>query len=385
MATLRNFGEDLAFLRQHIETIVLANSDRQQVIVVPAWQGRTMTSTTRGADGFSYGWVNYDRIESGKIEPQINLFGGEDRFWISPEGSQFSFFFDPGVDMDLENWRTPPELDIQPFAVSDQQGRQVTFQKKLQLTNYSGGKFEMLIDRTVKINSDDETATYLGMAVPDRVLSVSHESHNQVTNAGGSDWTAGTGLPAVWVLCMNKPSNSATVLVPFRPGPLQERGKILTADYFGTLDSNRLRICEASNLIFFLGDGKLRSKLGVAFDRAVDVLGAWDAEHQCLTIAQFNLPSAVDVGYTNNLWKVVEDPYQGDVVNSYNDGPNESGGMMGPFYELETLSPALNLAVGESFTHIHRTIHLEGDRGGLDQVTQQVFGVDIETIDRVFS
>ena len=325
MATLRNFGQDLAFLRQHIDSIVLANSDDQQVVVVPQWQGRIMTSTTRGADGFSYGWVNYDRITSGKIEPQINLFGGEDRFWISPEGSQFSFFFDPGVEMDLVNWRTPPELDIHPFDIFDQQEDQVTFQKKFQLTNYSGSIFEMQVDRTVRINSDDQTAVNLGMAIPDGVFSVSHESHNRVYNAGTQDWSADCGLPAVWILCMNKPSSSATVMVPFQSGSIEERGKIVTADYFGKLDSKRLRICDESNLIFFLGDGKMRSKLGVAFERAVNVLGAWDSEHQCMTIAQFNLPTDIDVGYTNNLWKVVEEPYRGDVVNSYNDGPNENG------------------------------------------------------------
>lgn len=382
--TLKNFGDDLAFIQQHVDAIVLANSDLQKIVVVPEWQGRTMTSTARGANGFSYGWVNYDRIESGKIEPQINLFGGEDRFWVSPEGSQYSFFFDPGVEMKLPNWRTPPEIDMHPFEVVNQQPHQVAFQKNMTLKNYSGHSFHMRVDRTVKINSDQETVACLKTELPEGVFSVSHESHNRVTNSGSLDWSPQDGLPAVWMLCMNKPSDSATVLVPFRKGPTEQRGKIVTADYFGELDASRLRVCEESGLIYFVGDGKLRSKLGVAFQRATDYLGAWDAENGCLTIAQFNLPKEVDVGYTNNLWKHVDDPYCGDVINSYNDGPNESGSMMGPFYELETLSPALNLKSGESYTHVHRTIHLEGDRDGLNQLVNHIFGVDIRTIEDVF-
>ena len=380
----KNFGHDLAHIQKNVEAIVLENSADQKIVVVPDWQGRTMTSTAQGDQGFSYGWVNYDRIESGKVEPQINLFGGEDRFWISPEGSQFSFFFPPGAKMELGQWRTPDELDMQPFELVDHQPRLVRFRKAMCLTNFAGHDFEMLIERTVKINSDKETERHLGMKIPDGVFSVSHESHNEITNDGSQAWHPERGLPAAWMLCMNKPSDSATVMVPFRPGDLEERGKIVTADYFGRLDSKRLRICEDSNLIYFVGDGKLRSKLGVSFQRAVNYLGAWDAQHGCLTIVQFNLPDQVDVGYTNNLWKHVDDPYQGDVINSYNDGPNEHGEMMGPFYELETLSPALNLQPGDSYTHIHRTLHLEGDRDGLDSVCEHVFGVNTAKIEQVF-
>ena len=49
------------------------------------------------------------------------------------------------------------------------------------------------------------------------------------------------------------------------------------------------------------------------------------------------------------------------MINSYNDGPTEDGGKpLGPFYELETSSPALSLNAGESGTHIQRTFHFEG-------------------------
>jgi hypothetical protein len=36
-----------------------------------------------------FGWINRKLIASRKIQPHINVFGGEDRFWIGPEGGQF--------------------------------------------------------------------------------------------------------------------------------------------------------------------------------------------------------------------------------------------------------------------------------------------------------
>jgi len=63
------------------------------------------------------------------------------------------------------------------------------------------------------------------------------------------------------------------------------------------------------------------------------------------------------------------------VVNSYNDGPPSPGAKpLGPFYELESSSPALALKPGESATHIHRTIHLQGDENVVRDFGQAIFG-----------
>ena len=52
-----------------------------------------MTSSSDGENGLSYGWINHDLIGSGEIKKQINAVGGEERFWLGPEGGQFSIFF----------------------------------------------------------------------------------------------------------------------------------------------------------------------------------------------------------------------------------------------------------------------------------------------------
>lgn len=94
------FGDDVAFLKQHIETIVLSDkSGAAKVAVVTAWQAHIMTSTAQGDGGTNFGWVNRELIASKKVAQHINVFGGEDRFWLGPEGGQFSIFFSKGYDV----------------------------------------------------------------------------------------------------------------------------------------------------------------------------------------------------------------------------------------------------------------------------------------------
>lgn len=71
VAADRDFNEDVAFLREHVETLVLADGDAR-IAVVPAYQGRVMTSTATGPAGTSVGWINYEHIAAGKKTPHIN-------------------------------------------------------------------------------------------------------------------------------------------------------------------------------------------------------------------------------------------------------------------------------------------------------------------------
>ena len=112
----RTFGEDVRFLSEHVRTVVLGNDAQgPRVAVVPAYQGRVMTSTATGDQGTSFGWINYEHIASGENSPHINVYGGEERFWLGPEGGQFSIFFPPGAEFNLEHWQTPALIDTEPF------------------------------------------------------------------------------------------------------------------------------------------------------------------------------------------------------------------------------------------------------------------------------
>ena len=85
--------------------------------------------------------------------------------------------------------------------------------------------------------------------------------------------------------------------------------------------------------------------------------------------------------YVNSMWEIQKEPYGGDVVNSYNDGPPAPGAKpLGPFYELETSSPAAALAPRASLVHRHRTVHLVGDHARLDAAARATLGVGLDEI-----
>ena len=60
------FDDDLAFLKQHTEVVVLGDATGARVAVVPAWQGRVVTSTVGGPAAPSYGWINRELVASRK-------------------------------------------------------------------------------------------------------------------------------------------------------------------------------------------------------------------------------------------------------------------------------------------------------------------------------
>ncbi len=281
--------------------------------------------------------------------------------------------------MDFANWRTPPCIDTEPFEVVGQDERSVDFRKRTQLINWSGFAYDLQIDRRVLLLSSDKIRERIGLPL-DGIQFVGHESQNKFMNAGGTAWTPETGMPAGWSICMNKPSSDATVIVPFKKGSDKKLGKIVTADYFGELDGSRLQVDEAGGRIYFLGDGKLRSKLGISPARTTGRLGSWDAERGVFSVVEFNMPTAPH-GYTNNLWEMQDDPFCGDALNSYNDGPNDSGETFGGFFELETMGPALALAPGESGTHVHCTMRFQGDRDAMNGLAEHVFGVGLDEIE----
>ena len=72
------------------------------------------------------------------------------------------------------------------------------------------------------------------------------------------------------------------------------------------------------------------------------------------------------------------------MINSYNDGPTETGTVMGPFYEIETSSPAATLKPGQALTHTQYTMHIEGDEAVLAGIVRQVFGVELDKVAQMF-
>jgi hypothetical protein len=376
------FKDDVAFLKQHTQVVVLSDeSGQSQIAVNPDLQGRVMTSTAGGPEGLSFGWINREFIASKQNNIHMNAFGGEDRFWLGPEGGQFSIFFKKGAAFNLDNWFTPPPINEGTYDIVSQAADLIHFKKTIHLVNYSEAVFDLELNRLVGL-LDAKDVEALGIALPNGVKMVAYQSDNKITNTGAKEWTKDTGLLSIWILGMFNPSPSTTIVIPFKPGPEAEFGPVVNDAYFGKVPADRLVIKDV--LLFFSGDGKYRSKIGISPRRVKPFLGSYDAANKVLTIAHLTIPdNAMD--YVNSMWQIQDNPFGGDVVNSYNDGPSAPGAKpLGPFYELESSSPAAALKPGETLGHVHTTIHFQGEEKALDQIARQALGVGLAEIKSAF-
>jgi hypothetical protein len=385
--TPSNFGEDVAFLGKHTDLIVLRRGDAA-VVVAPAYQGRVMTSTATGDGGSSYGWLNYKLIAKGVVPPEeaqgtleskIHVFGGEERFWLGPEGGQFGIFFAPGAKFDFADWKTPGGIDTEPFEVVSSDDTQAVFARSFSVTNQSGTKFDVCVGRTVRLLDREQTAQALGVTIPEDLPFVAYETVNIINNRGENAWEADTGLLSVWILGMYKPSTSTVMAIPFRE---DGEGLVINDAYFGKIAPDRLKV--GKGVIFFKGDGASRGKIGVPPSRATPFAGSYSPDLGALTIVRCE-PVTMEGRYVNSMWEKQENPYAGDVINAYNDGsPAPGEPPLGPFYELETSSPGAELAAGASLTHRQVTVHFAGKSDQLDPIAEAKLGAGIGQIRGAF-
>lgn len=375
-----SYGYDAAFLQAHgIEFLELQSPDGEaKVMVVPSLQGRVMTSTAGGDEGNSFGWINYRFLEAGEWNTQFNPVGGEERFWIGPEGGAFSYYFKPGAEQVYENWVVPPVIDTDSYHIEEQTADRVRFSKSVELVNASGFTFSIDIGRTVSLLDANAVDSLLGMKLPSGLAVVAYESENILTNRGEANWTKQTGLPSVWLLGMFNPTPTTTVFIPYEE---QAEGPVVNDTYFGKVPSDRLVV--ADGMVRFRIDGKYRSKIGVPGPRAMDMCGSYDTERKVLTLLKFSRPEG-PVDYVNGQWGEQEDAFNGDVINAYNDGPIEDGSIMGPFYEIETSSPGAALSPGESLLHRQSVLHIQGDEKILGEIVRHLFGYDLDDIVKTF-
>ncbi|EAR01318.1 DUF6786 family protein [Maribacter sp. HTCC2170] len=366
-----SFGYDLDFLQKYQEVITLSENDgKSQLVVLPELQGRIMTSTSNGLQGNSYGWMHYDLIASGKFEEHINPFGGEDRFWMGPEGGQYSIFFKKGTEFTFDNWYTPKELDTEAFEVVNVSISEVSFHKKMNLKNYQDFEFTIDVHRKVILFDKSSIEQNLAMKLPPEIDYVGYQSENKIVNTGMQAWSKETGLLSVWILGMYNPSKSTTVIIPYKDS------LSLNTAYFGDPPAGRLTTTDTH--ILFKGDGTARFKVGLPPHNILPFIGSYDAKKQILTVVHYSFHG--DTTYVNSMWSHQEKPYAGDVVNSYNDGPLDNGQQLGPFYELESSSSTRELQPNEFIEHTHATYHFEGDFEALNAISKQLLLKDLSEL-----
>ncbi len=385
-AKAATFADDTAFMLKHTDIVLLKNGDAA-VAVAPAYQGRVMTSTHDAKAGTSYGWINRPVIEKGVVSAEeekgtilekIYIFGGEERFWIGPEGGQFAYFFAPGKDFTVENWSTPAYIDTDVYAVKDKSDKHVTFTHAIDTKNQSGSSFKMGIERKIEILDNKTMASNLSVEFGDSIKGVGYQSTNTLTNTGESAWTPETGMPSIWLLGMYAATEKTNIAIPIKDG---KGPKVNDYNFFDgkPVPAGRLKATEKH--VFMKGDAGFRGKIGVTAHRSMEIAGSYDAMGKVLTIVTYGAQEAKS-GYVNSKWELQEEPFAGDVINAYNDGPTEPGSaeQLGKFYELETSSPAAALKPKEAMTHKQQTYHFHGNEADLEELSKKLLKAKLSEI-----
>ncbi|MGH2623503.1 MAG: DUF6786 family protein, partial [Sphingobacterium sp.] len=304
-------------------------------------------------------------------------YGGEDRLWLGPEGGPFSLFFERGKEMIYDNWKTPSPIDTEAWNLLSANGSSASMEKTAELKNYAGTVLHMKLNRDISMLSNAQIESDLGIQLGDKIKAVGFSTLNYITNIGKEAWTKDTGAPCLWSLDMFMPTDSTVILIPYDESA---RGKVATTDYFGEIDKDRISI--KNGVLYFKADGKSRGKLGMSASRAKNIAGSYDLTNGILTVTKFTIDA--NKTYLNQEWTTKKDPFIGDAVNAYNDGPLADGEQMGPFYEIESVSPAAFLKPTEKLAHTHNVYHFVGDQKQVSVLLNELFNITVEDIQTAF-
>ena len=376
LAVAHTFEDDVAFLTRHAPLKVLTVPSGGRIAVSGAYQGRVMTSAL-GAGAQSLGFINRSFIEAAKTGTQFDNFGGEDRFWLGPEGGQFGLYFPAGKPFTFDHWQTPHALQEGEWQARAESPASITYGHAFSVSSYQSREFKVDVERKIELLTAEKAQARLGVALPPGLSWVGFSTENKLTNAGTVAWAADSGLLSVWILGMFAPVAGTQVIIPFDP---HAPGEIVNDRYFGKVPAERLFVHEAQGFLAFRADGQYRGKIGLSAARAKGMLGSYSAPAQLLTLVLYTKVRGA-TRFVNSMWEQQAEPYAGDEINSYNDGPPAPGKpALGGFYEIESSSPAAALAPGESLTHVHQTYHFSGPHAELEAIARQVLGVNLSDL-----
>jgi len=378
---MNSFAYDLAFLKKKDENLIILsnNCGKSQIIVSPNYQGKVLTSTANGLEGKSFGYINYKAFNSLVSDEHINVYGGENRFWLGPEGGIFSVFFLPEKNQVFENWHTPKAIDTESWNLLLSDSTIVLLEKTAVFPNALGNNLEILLNRKIQILSVEEIEDQFQITLPKNVNIVAYRTENSIKNMNSFEWTMETGTVCIWMLDMLHPSSDAITIVPYNQSQ-EHFSEIAKTDYFGKIPPER--IIFTNDKIYLKTDGKYRCKIGLGPLRSCSLAANYDPQAGRLTIVTFT--TSKNACYLNQEWDTKAKTYDGDVFNAYNDGPLEDGTIMGPFLELKSSSPAAFLKPEEKLLHTHSVFHFSGDEVALSEITNKLLGISIQQIKKTF-
>ncbi|TNJ46578.1 hypothetical protein KFZ70_14195 [Tamlana fucoidanivorans] len=363
------YQNQLDSFKNKTQIIELVSSDGiGRIAVAPKIQGKILFSTTQGLQGSPNGWINKTCFQGDTIN--MAAVGGEDRIWVGPLGGQYSFYYQQIKPLHEDHWKVPKSLSVEPYILIEHDDKKVVMQKKFQLTNFMGTKFNFTINRQIKLLEKDDIETNLNITLPKDLKHVAYESRHVLTNKDTIPWQKNTGLISLWSAGMFQGHDKNTVIIP-----LENKGALNNMyKYMGQLNHDRLRV--TNHVVLFKADGKYRSKIGIPNLYAPSVYGCYSKSKNQLTIVQFK--KTQDTLFSNSHATVQNNPYRGEVIPIYNNGPMdlsiaESNG----FFELESTSSFKALLPSESLNHYHRIYHFSGNESVLNRLSTDLLGISL--------
>lgn len=334
------------------------NNGNSRVLISPFYEGRILTSSYNNIDGISNGWINEEALVD--INKSI---GGEERLWIGPLGSQFSFYFQQIQPIHDDNWKVPATMNAEPYNLLTKSNDHVLLSKKMQLTNFIGTKFNLEVNRDISILHKTVIEDNLNLKLSPSTKFVAFQTKHKLKNLDTVAWTKATGLPGLWSAGMY-PGDDSIVIIP-----LKNNGKkkdVLT--YLAQIDSTRFIV--KNNTVLFKADGKYRSKIGIPPEFAPSIYGCYSKSKNKLTIIDYKKEK--DTLYSNSYVSIQKAPFKGEAIPIYNNSEN--------FYELESNAPLKELKPGEWSTHWQWVYHFSSSAKELNAISKSLLGLPLDEV-----
>ena len=137
--------------------------------------------------------------------------------------------------------------------------------------------------------------------------------------------------------------------------------------------------------MFYKADAEYMNKTGIPPENTQPLMLSYDPSRQLVTLVTFNIDNSRQATYVNSTWVGDKGDYDGEIINIFNDGPDDFGNYFGPFYELESSSAAWPLQPNQSQQHWQRTYHFKGNSAQLDKITTAIVGLTAAQIQHTFS
>ena len=324
MPTFTTFADDVAFLAQ-VRTRpgvrIAERRARRRLRQVP----RPRDDERRRAEGRKPR-LRSIASSSRRARPAtpFDNYGGEDRFWLGPEGGQYGLYFPPGKPFVFDNWQTPARharrrvgrrRSARPGAVTfarthggDQlRGHALRRRRRAQGVAAFGRR-----------RDEARSASPCRRRQVGRLRDVEHDHEQGQRRRGRRRRGLAQRVDPRHVRARRRAPTSSC---PSKPERRRARSSTIATSARCLPIASR---DEATGFLRVQVRRKYRSKIGLGPARAKPVLGSYSDESRLLTIVLYTKPEGA-TRYVNSMWEIQKEPYGGRRGQQLQRRPHRAG------------------------------------------------------------